>query len=64
MPSLSTKKRKANTNDLIFRKKFNLPSGTLLLADLRESRTNKYKFFGTKSRQTVNFSNIPKNFFP
>ena len=34
MPSLSTKERKAkfNTDDLIFRKKFNLPSGTLLSA--------------------------------
>ena len=25
-----------------------------------ESLTNKYKLFGTKSKQTVNFSNIPK----
>ena len=32
MPSLSAKERKEkfNTNDLIFRKKFKLPSGTLL----------------------------------
>ena len=63
MPSLSIKERKANTNDLIFRKKFNLPSGILLSADLLESRTNKYKLFGTKSKQTVNFPNTPKNLF-
>ena len=25
---------------------------------------NKYKHFGTKSKQTVNFSNIPKKPFP
>ena len=25
-----------------------------------ESLTNKYKLFGTKSKQAVNFSNIPK----
>ena len=29
-----------------------------------ESLTNKYKLFGTKSKQTVNFSNIPKKPFP
>ena len=29
-----------------------------------ESMTNKYKHFGTKSKQTVNFSNIPKKPFP
>ena len=49
MPSLSTKDRKAkfNANDLIFRKKFNLPSGTLLPAEYNsaESITNKYRFF-------------------
>ena len=35
MPSLSTKERKAKfiTDDLIFRKKFDLPSGTLLSAE-------------------------------
>ena len=67
MSRLSTKERKEkfNTNDLIFRKKFNLPSGTLLSAayDSSESLTNKYKLFATKSKQTVNFSNIPKNLF-
>ena len=47
------------------RKKFNLPSGTLLSAEYNssESLTNKYKLFATKSKQTVNFSNIPKNHF-
>ena len=56
MPSLSAKERKAkfNANDLIFRKKFNLPFGTLLSA---ESLTNKWK-------QTLNFSNIPNKPFP
>ena len=67
MPSLSTKERKAkfNANDLIFRKKFNLPSGTLLPAEYNsaESITNKYRFFLTKSNQTVIFSNRPKNLF-
>ena len=67
MSRLSTKERKAkfNTNDLIFRKKFNLPSGTLLSAEYSssESLTNKYKLFATKSKQTVNFSNITKNLF-
>ena len=29
-----------------------------------ESMINKYKHFGTKSKQTVNFSNIPKKPFP
>ena len=55
MASLSTKERKAkfNTSDLIFRKKFNLPSGTLLSV---ESLTNK-------SKQTFNFSNIPQRRF-
>ena len=57
--SLSTKERKANlnANDLIFRKKFNLTSGTLLSAEYSlteynsaESLTNKYKLFGTKSK--------------
>ena len=68
MPSLSRKERKAkfNTNDLIFRKKFNLPSGTILSAKYNsaESPTNKYKLFGTEPKQTVNFSNIPKKPFP
>ena len=73
MLSLSTKERKAkfNTDDLIFRNKSNLPSGTLLslssCADIEynsaESLTNKYKLFGTKSKQTVNFSHIPKMSF-
>ena len=58
MLSLSTKERKAkfNTDDLIFRKKFNLPSGTPLslssYVDIEynsaESLTIKYKLFGTK----------------
>ena len=55
MPSLSAKERKAkfHTNDLIFRKKFKLPSGTLLSAgrssteynsaESLESLANKYK---------------------
>ena len=53
------------------KKSLNLPSGTLLslssYVDIEynsaESLTNKYKFFGTKSKQTVNFSNIPKTLF-
>ena len=76
MPSLSTRERKAkfNTNDMIFRKKFNLTSGTLLsaegssakynFAESLESLTNKYKLFRTKSKQTFNFLNIPKKPFP
>ena len=75
MPSLSTEERKAkfNTNDLIFTKKFNLPFGILLcaerssteykFAELLESLKNKYKLFGTKSKQTVSFLNIPKKRF-
>ena len=74
--SLPIKEREAkfNANDLIFRKKFNLPSGALLSAECSsaeykspeslESLINKYKLFGTKSKQTVNFSNIPKKPFP
>ena len=56
MPSLSTKERKANfnNNDLIFRKKFNLSSGKLLSAES----------LADKSKQTVNFSNMPKKTFP
>ena len=68
MPSLSTKERKAkfNTDDLIFRKKFNLPSGTQLslssYVDIQcssteynsaESLTNKHKRFGTKSKHII-----------
>ena len=68
MPSLSTKERKAkfNTDDLIFRKKFNLPTGTLLslssYVDIQcssteynsaESLTNKHKSFGTKSKHII-----------
>ena len=47
-------------------KKFNLPSTTLLWAEYNstESLTNKYKLFWTKSKQTVNFLNIPKKPFP
>ena len=67
MPSLSTKERKAkfNTDDLIFRKKYDLPSGTLLSAERSsaESLVNKYKLFGTKSKHTVSFLNISKNLF-
>ena len=64
MPNLLTKERKAkfNTDDLIFRKESNLPSGTLLslssYVDIEynsaESLTNKYKLFGTKSKRTIN----------
>ena len=76
MLSLPRKEREAkfNANNLIFRKKFNLPSGTLLPAECSsakykspeslESLRNKYKLFGTKSKQTVNFSNIAKKTFP
>ena len=68
MPSLSTKERKAkfNANDLIFRKRFSLPSRALLSVECNttvESLINKYKLFGTKSKQTVNFLNIPKRRF-
>ena len=64
MPSLSIKERKTkfNTDDLIFSKESNLPSGTLLFlssyVDIEynsaESLTNKYKLFGTKSKRTIN----------
>ena len=60
MPGLSIKQRKAkfNTDDLIFRKESNLPSGTLLPLssyvyveyNSAESLTNKYKLFRTKSK--------------
>ena len=75
MLSLSTKERKLkfNTDHLIFRKKFSWPSRTLLslssYVDIErssteynspESLTNQYETFGTKSKQAVNFSNIPK----
>ena len=60
--SLSTKERKAkfNTDDQNFRKQSNLPFGTLSA----ESLTNKYQLFETKSKQIVNFSDIPKKPFP
>ena len=78
MLGLSTKKRKAkfNTDDLTFRKTFNLSSGTPLYAERSsteqsstehnsaESLTNKYKLFWTKSKQTVNFLNISETPFP
>ena len=68
MLSLPTKERKAkfNTDDLIFRKKFSLPFGTQLSAECKsaESLTNKYKLFGTKPKQTITFSVIPKKPFP
>ena len=56
MPSLSTKERKAkfNTDDLIFRKKSNLPSYFNIECNSAESFTNKYKLFGTKSKRTTN----------
>ena len=39
--------------------------GTLLSAERSsaESLVNKYKLFGTKSKQTVSFLNISKKFF-
>ena len=76
MLSLPTKERKAkvNNDDLIYRKKFSLPFGSLPSAEcssieynsaeLLKSLTNKYKLFGTKSKQTVNFFNIPNKPFP
>ena len=64
MSSLSTKeiKVKFNTDNLIFRKESNLPSGTLISLssyvnieyNSAKSLTNKYKLFGTKSKQTFN----------
>ena len=61
-PSTKERKAKLNTDDLIFRKKSNLPSGTLLslssYIDIEynpaESLTNKYKLFRTKSKRTIN----------
>ena len=76
MLSLPTKERKAkvNNDDLIYRKKFSLPFGSLPStecnsieynsAELLKSLTNKYKLFRTKSKQTVNFFNIPNKPFP
>ena len=76
MLSLRTKERKAkvNNDDLIYRKKFSLPFGSLPSAEcssieynsaeLLKSLTNKCKLFGTKSKQTVNFFNIPNKPFP
>ena len=64
MLSLLTKERKANlnTDDLIFRKKSNLPFGTPLSSssyvdienNSAESLTNRHKLFGTKSKRTMN----------
>ena len=63
MLNLSTKERKAkfNIDDLIFRKKFSLPSVTLISlssyvdiewnsAESLESLTNKWKLFRTKTK--------------
>ena len=80
MPSLSRKERKAkfNTNDLIFRKKFNLPSGAPLSAECNsiecssteykspeslESLINKNKHFGTKLNKQLIFQIYQKNLF-
>ena len=62
-PTNKRNKMTWNTDDLIFRKKINLPSGTLLslssYVDIEcgsaeynsaESLTNKYKLFKTKSK--------------
>ena len=56
MPSLSIKERKAkfNTDDLIFRKRSNLSSYVDVEYNSAESLTDKYKLFGTKSKQTIN----------
>ena len=57
MPSLSIKERKAkfNTDNLIFRKESNLPSGYVDNEyHSAESLTNKYKLFRTKSKRTIN----------
>ena len=71
MLSLPTK---LDTDDLLYRKKFRLRSGILLSVERNsteykspeslESIINKYKIFGTKSKQTVNFLNITKKPFP
>ena len=63
MPSLSIKgkKTKFNTDDLIFRKESNLPPRILLYLsnyfdieyNSAESLKNKYKLYGTKSKQTI-----------
>ena len=50
-------------------KKFSLPFGTLLSPEYNSAKsleplTNKYKLFRTKSKQTVNFLNMPKKPFP
>ena len=57
MSSLSKKEStvKFNTDDLIFRKKFNLSSSFDIKYNSPESLTNKYKLFGTKSKRTNNF---------
>ena len=68
--SIKDRKPEFNAVDLIVRKKFNLPSGTLSAErssnkyNSAESLTNKYKLSGTKSKWAVNFSNIPKKLFP
>ena len=57
MPVLSIKERKAkfNTDNLIFRKESNLPSGYVDNEyHSAESLTNKYKLFRTKSKRTIN----------
>ena len=54
-PINKRKKSKFNTDDLIFRKKYNLSSYFDIEYNyFDESLTNKYKLFGTKSKQTTN----------
>ena len=63
MPSRSIKERKAkfDTDNLIFRKESNLPSGLSSYVDIgynsAESLTNKYKLSGTKSKRIINSYN-------
>ena len=65
MQSLPKKEREAkhNANDLIFRKKFSLPSGPSAEQKATKPLIKKYNVFETKSQQTVNILNISKKTF-
>ena len=74
--STKERKAKFKTDDLILRKEFSLPSGArlsyqaMLILNTTHWITHnsseynsdwiQHKLFGNKSKQTVNFSNIPK----
>ena len=58
---LNKKTKKFNTDDLIFRKKSNLPSYFDTEYNSAESLTNKYNLFGTKSKLPERIDRIRKS---